>query len=120
MLDDLFSHKIHATDLEHWALTLVQLAQVYAQLDGQPYDRDQLEDRLALLAPMARRSAFRDQFSIYMSVLGVGQIVWVGGVWRVRVSDTARQFLLGVEPDVEAFCRLQLALYQRPDGRGMS
>ena len=120
MLFDLFSHKIHAGDIDAWSVTLVKLEQVYAQLDGHPFDRDQLENRLLLLAPNSTRSAFRDQFSIYMSILGVGQIVWEAVVWRVRVSQTAREFLLVVEPDTEAFCRLQLALYQRPDGRGMS
>lgn len=119
MLDDLFSHKIHATNLDEWERTLVKLAQVFEELNERPYDNTELEDRLAHLAPNAARSAFRDQFSIYMSVLGVGQIVWTQNVWRVHLSETAREFLLRVEPDVEAFCRLQLAMYQRPDGRGM-
>ena len=38
---------------------------------------------------------------------------------KFELSDTAANSWSGVEPDVAAFCRLQLALYQRPDGRGM-
>jgi hypothetical protein len=119
MLDDLFSHKIHATDLEEWEKTLVRLANVYEQLDGRLFDKEEMRNRLDRLAPTAARDPFRDQFSIYMSILGVGQIVWAQNEWRVRLSETAREFLLGAEPNVEAFCRLQLTLYQRPDGRGM-
>jgi hypothetical protein len=118
MIADLFSHKIHATDLEDWERRLVLLAAIFQRFDGQPLDRDKLDDALKFLAPTAARSPFRDQYSIYLSILGVGQIVWRDDLWIYRLSDTARAYLLGIEPDVESFCKLQLALYQRPDGRG--
>lgn len=53
-----------------------------------------------------------------MSILGVGHVVWVNSKWKCYISETARRYLIGTEPNVEAFCRLQLSLYQRPDGRG--
>jgi hypothetical protein len=121
MLDDLFSHKIHASeDLEAWERRLVRLASIFARFDGQAFDREALDTALGVLAPEAARSPFRDQYSIYLSILGVGQIVRSGGAWICRISETARTFLSVVEPDVAAFCRLQLALYQRPDGRGQT
>jgi hypothetical protein len=121
MLDDLFSHKIHASeDLEAWERRLVRLASIFHQFDGMAFDREGFDSALAILAPEAARSPFRDQYSIYISILGVGQIVRSGEAWICRLSETARAFLVGVEPDVAAFCRLQLALYQRPDGRGQT
>jgi hypothetical protein len=119
MLDDLFSHKIHASeDLDAWERSLVTLASIFAKFNGQPFDRVAFDNELRTLAPHAARSPFRDQYSIYLSILGVGQIVREGGIWICRLSETSRRFLATAEPDVAAFCRLQLALYQRPDGRG--
>lgn len=119
MLDDLFSHKIHATrDLEGWQRRLVKLATIFKEFDGQEFDRDAFDNRLKILAPEAARSPFRDQYSIYLPIFGVGQIVWERRRWVCRLSATARIFLCGIEPDVEAFTRLQLAFSQRPDGRG--
>lgn len=119
MLDDLFSHKIHATrDLEGWQRRLVKLATIFEEFDGQEFDRDAFDNRLKILAPEAARSPFRDQYSIYLPIFGVGQVVWERRRWVCRLSATARIFLCGIEPDVEAFARLQLALSQRPDGRG--
>jgi hypothetical protein len=121
MLDDLFSHKIHASeDLEAWERSLVRLASIFARFDGREFARNEFDQALRILAPEAARSPFRDQYSIYLSILGVGYIVRAGRNWVCRISETARTFLIGVEPDVGAFCRLQLALYQRPDGRGQS
>ena len=59
MLDDLFSHKIHATDLEEWGKTLVRLANVYQQLDGRLFDKEEMRNRLDRLAPTAARDPFR-------------------------------------------------------------
>lgn len=119
MLDDLFSHKIHASDdLDAWERSLVTLASIFAKFDRQPFDRNAFDNELRILAPGAARSPFRDQYSIYLSIFGIGQIVREREVWVCRLSETARRFLLGTEPDVASFCRLQLALYQRPDGRG--
>jgi hypothetical protein len=119
MLDDLFSHKIHVKDdLDAWMRSLVRLASIFMRFDGRVFNHTEFDNALRVLAPTARRSPFRDQYSIYLSLLGVGQIVRTGDEWVCRISETARTFLTGVEPDVAAFCRLQLALYQRPDGRG--
>jgi hypothetical protein len=120
VLVDLFSHKIHATDdLEAWGKKLVKLATIFNQFDGQVFDREAFDRALKILSPEAARSPFRDTYSIYMSIFGIGRISWEDRRWVCRISETARAFLLGIEPDVEAFCRLQLALYQRPDGRGL-
>lgn len=118
MLDDLFSHKIHASSLEDWKRKLVKLAEVFLNFNSQTFDRERFDRALNFLSPTAARSPFRDIYSIYMSILGVGHIVWQEGVWKCYISETARRYLIGAEPNVEAFCRLQLSLYQRPDGRG--
>ncbi|WP_373529118.1 hypothetical protein [Nostoc sp.] len=118
MLDDLFSHKIHASDLEDWKRRLVKLAQVFLSFDNKPLDRDRFDESLRLLSPTTARSPFRDIYSIYISILGVGHITLEEGVWKCHISETAKVYLIGSEPNVEAFCRLQLSLYQRPDGRG--
>jgi hypothetical protein len=120
MLDDLFSHKIHASDLEGWKRGLVKLAQVFLTYDNQPFDRKSFDQSLRVLSPKTKteRSPFRDIYSIYMSILGVGHITLDDGIWKCHISETARRYLVGSEPNVEAFCRLQLSLYQRPDGRG--
>lgn len=118
MLDDLFSHKIHASSLENWKKKLVKLAEVFWIFDSQPFERERFDQALNFLSPTAARSAFRDTYSIYMSILGVGHIVWEESDWKCYISETARRYLIGTEPNVEAFCRLQLSLYQRPDGRG--
>lgn len=118
MLDDLFSHKIHASNLESWKRQLVQLAQVFLDFDNQPFERDTFDQSLRLLSPNTARSPFRDIFSIYISILGVGHITLEEGIWKCHISETAKRYLIGSEPHVEAFCRLQLSLYQRPDGRG--
>jgi hypothetical protein len=121
MLKDLFSHKIHASEnIEDWKRTLVKVAKIFLDFDKQIFDRTQLNERFYELAPNTKpgRDPFRDIFSIYMTVLGVGHIVWQEENWKVQISETARRYLIGIEPNVEAFCRLQLSLYQRPDGRG--
>jgi len=118
MLDDLFSHKIHASSLEDWKRKLVKLAEVFLAFDNQPFNRERFDQALNFLSPTSARSPFRDIYSIYMSILGVGHIVLDGCEWKSHISETARRYLIGSEPNVEAFCRLQLSLYQRPDGRG--
>lgn len=97
---------------------LVKLAEVFFTFDSQPFERARFDQALNLLSPTAARSPFRDIYSIYMSILGVGHIVWQEGISKCYISETARRYLIGSEPNVEAFCRLQLSLYQRPDGRG--
>ncbi|MGB5960782.1 MAG: hypothetical protein WBG73_09015 [Coleofasciculaceae cyanobacterium] len=118
MLNDLFSHKIHASDLEDWKRKIVKLAYVFQSFDNQTFNRERFDQALNFLSPTAARSPFRDIYSIYISILGVGRIVWEEGIWKCHISETARRYLIGDEPNVEAFCRLQLSLYQRLDGRG--
>lgn len=118
MIDDLFSHKIHASDLELWKRNLVRQAAIYLELDNRTYNDKQFNIALRLLSPNAARTPSRDIYSIYRSILGIGHIVWNQEEWEFRISETARRYLIGSEPNVEAFCRLQLSLYQRPDGRG--
>jgi hypothetical protein len=119
MIDDLFSHKIHASrDLEVWKCNLVKLAQFFLIFDNKPFDRDEFDKLLKILSPTTARSPFRDIYSIYISILGVGYITLDNGVWTSHLSETARSYLVGLEPNVEAFCRLQLTLYQKPDARG--
>ena len=79
MLDDLFSHKIHASSLEDWKKKLVKLAEVFLSFNNRPFQRDRFDRALNFLSPGVARSAFRDTFSIYMSILGVGHVVWDEG-----------------------------------------
>lgn len=110
MLDDLFSDKIHASDLEDWKRRLVKLAQVFLSFDNKPLDRDRFNESLRFLSPTTARSPFRDIYSIYISILGVGHITLEEGVWKCHISETAKGYLIGSEPNVEAFFRLQLTV----------
>jgi hypothetical protein len=40
------------------------------------------------------------------------------GKWKIYLSNAAKHFLCSTEPDVESFCRAQMALFQYPNGAG--
>ena len=61
MLDDLFSHKIHASSLEDWKRKLVKLAEVFLTFDNQPFERERFDQALNFLSPTSARSPFRDK-----------------------------------------------------------
>jgi hypothetical protein len=134
MIKDLFSHKIHSSSND-WPEKLAELAAIFGEFDGQPYDRSAFEDRLLRISPRSSyigaattvsarsgaprdASKFRDEISAYPAYLGLYFLEKAPTGWTVRVSETAKRFLLREEPDVGSFLRLQLSLFQHPNGKG--
>jgi hypothetical protein len=134
-ITDLFSHKIHSSG-DEWPDKLSELAEIFAEFDGRLYDRDSFEERLQRISPRAsylaaagtpraesrRRdvSKFRDEISAYPAYLGLYFLQQSALGWVVRLSETARRFLVREEPDVASFLRLQLPLFQYPNAMGAS
>ena len=132
-IKDLFSHKIHSSG-DEWPEKLAELAEIFAEFDGQTFDRDAFEERLQRISPRAsylaaagtpraesRRkdvSKFRDEISAYPAYLGLYFLQQSPSGWVVRLSETARRFLVREEPDVASFLRLQLPLFQYPNAMG--
>ncbi len=121
-IKDLFSHKIHSGG-DDWPDKLIELAFLFNEFDGQPYDRDKIESRLKEISPrysfVARdASKFRDEYSAYPAYFGLYHQVLENGVWIIRLSDTAKRYLIQEEPDVGAFLRIQMTLFQYPNGMG--
>lgn len=135
MIVDLFSHKIHSSGNE-WPEKLAELAAIFGEFDGHLFDRSAFEERLQRISPrvsyFARDAAasprthsgrldvskFRDEISAYPAYLGLYFLEQSPGGWIVRVSETAKRFLLREEPDVASFLRLQLPLFQYPNAMG--
>jgi hypothetical protein len=132
-INDLFSHKIHSSN-DDWPEKLAELAAIFNEFDGQPYNRDDFEIRLQRISPRAsylaaagtpltpggRRDAskFRDEISAYPAYLGLYFLQQSASGWIVKLSETARRFLAREEPDVASFLRLQLPLFQYPNAMG--
>lgn len=132
-ITDLFSHKIHSSGYE-WPEKLAELAAIFAEFDGQVYDRSAFERRLQRISPRASylaasgtprtpggrldASKFRDEISAYPAYLGLYFLEQSPEGWIVRLSETARRFLVREDPDVASFLRLQLPLFQYPNAMG--
>ena len=127
MIVDLFSHKIHSSRND-WPEKLAELAAIFGEFDGQLFDRAAFEKRLQQISPRASywysatgrldESKFRDEISAYPAYLGLYCLEQSNAGWVVRVSETARRFLLREEPDTASFLRLQLPLFQYPNAMG--
>jgi hypothetical protein len=133
MITDLFSHKIHSS-VNEWPDKLTELAAIFAEFDGQLFDRNAFEHRLEKISPRASYlaqaakktgkagrldvSKFRDEISAYPAYLGLYFLEMSAAGWIVRLSQTAKHFLVREEPDVGAFLRLQLPLFQYPNAMG--
>ena len=122
MIQDLFSHKIHSSGND-WPDKLVELAFLFNEFEGLPYDRAALERRLKEVSPRSAyaprdRSKFRDEISAYPAYLGLYYHEPSAEGWVIRLSETTKRLLLREEPDVGAFLRLQLTLFQYPNGSG--
>jgi len=121
-ITDLFSHKIHSSGAD-WPEKLIELAFLFSEFDGQVYDRDEMENRLKQISPrsafLARdASKFRDEYSAYPAYFGLYHLETSPNGWVVKLSDTAKGLLVREEPDVASFLRLQLLLFQYPNGAG--
>lgn len=125
MITDLFSHKIHSSS-DDWPEKLSELAIIFSEFDGEIYQRSLIEDRLRQISPRSSYAAsyvrdlskFRDEISAYPAYLGLYFLEPSREGWRLKLSETARKFLVTEEPDVSAFLRLQLTLFQYPNAMG--
>ena len=124
IITDLFSHKIHSSG-EDWPQKLIEIASVFADFDGLPYDRAVIEERFRELSPRASivardPSKYRDEISAYPAYLGLYRLELRDKLWILRLSETAKRFLVGEEPNVSSFMLLQLSMFQYPNGNGAS
>ncbi len=117
-----FANKIESSRTD-WPDYLLEIANIFAEFDGEEFDRERILERFQVLSGRSSYSLrdgsnFRDEFGAYGTFLGVYHIERVNDRWVIVLSGTARQFLCNEEPDVEAFCRMQLSLFQYPNGGG--
>jgi len=120
-----FTNKIPST-FDDWFETLVAVATIYNKFDGMPYNRELIIEEFKAIASRSTTTSrdpadFRDEYGAYGSYLGIFYVEKdLNGMLVCRVSRAAKELLCGHEPDPEAFCRIQMALYQYPDGMGVS
>ena len=119
-----FTNKIQSTEAS-WLAYLLEVAGVFSKFDGMPYDRNAITEEFENISdrgPYTVRdpSDYRDEYSAYASFLGIAYVKKEGGNWVTRLTDAARNYLCSTEPDPEAFCRVQLSLFQYPAGLGIS
>ena len=118
-----FTNKIQSTEAS-WPDYLLEIADVFSKFDGMPYDRNAVTgefENISDRGPYVVRdpSDFRDEYSAYASFLGLAYVASEGESWVTRLTDAARTYLCSTEPDPEAFCRIQLSLFQYPAGLGV-
>lgn len=117
-----FTNKIESSRPE-WGDYLLEIADIFSMFDGEELDRELLTERFSVISgrsPYALRDVanFRDEFGSYGTYLGIFHTENIDGQWRIYLSKAAKHFLCSTEPDVEAFCRTQMALFQYPNGAG--
>lgn len=117
-----FTNKVESSRPE-WGDYLLEIADIFSMFDGEELNRDLLTDHFLTISgrsPYALRDIanFRDEFGAYGTYLGVFYFKNTNGIWRIYLSKSAKHFLCSTEPDVESFCRTQLALFQYPNGAG--
>jgi hypothetical protein len=117
-----FTNKIESSRAE-WGDYLLEIADIFSMFDGEELDRDLLSDRFSAISgrsPYALRDVanFRDEFGAYGTYLGLFHIERRNNLWRIYLSKATKHFLCSTEPDVEAFCRTQMSLFQYPNGAG--
>ena len=118
-----FTNKIQSTEAS-WPDYLLEVADVFSRFDGTPYDRDAITEEFQNISdrgPYVLRdpSDFRDEYSAYASFLGLAYVARDGADWVTRLTEASRMYLCSTEPDPEAFCRIQLSLFQYPAGQGV-
>lgn len=122
MITDLFSHKIHSS-LTDWQEKLIDIASIFNEFDGQPFDRDTIEKKFQEISPRVSGisrdpSKFRDEISAYPTYLGLYRIESINDKWHIFTSNTTKKLLINDEPNVPLFLLLQLILFQYPNGMG--
>ena len=123
-LTDFFSHKIFSSD-PGWENRLCAIAEVFNRFNGQCFVscRDELiEEFKKVSSSISDRKGgeWRDEITAYVSHLGVARIMPQSGAWIIETTNTTREFLLGEAPDVGAFLRTQLPLFQFPNAMGIT
>ena len=96
---------------------------IFNEFDGHLYDRNSIVTRLSEISPRSVYAArdpskFRDEISAYPAYLGLYKLKKSQNGWIMRLSETAKKLLVREEPDVASFMRLQLSLFQYPNGMG--
>ncbi len=117
-----FSNKIESSTKE-WGDYLLEIADIFSRFDGEEYNRELLTEEFQTISgrsPYTVRDAanFRDEFGAYGAYLGLFQIKQIDGKWRLLLSEATKHLLCSPEPNVEAFCILQLSMFQYPNGLG--
>ncbi len=117
-----FTNKIESSRPE-WGDYLLEVADIFSMFDGEELDRDLLTERFSTISgrsPYALRDVanFRDEFGAYGTYLGLFRYKNINNRWHILLSKATKHFLCSTEPDVESFCRTQLALFQYPNGAG--
>ena len=117
-----FSNKIESSRPE-WGDYILEVADIFSTFDGEEMDRDILENRFSAISgrsPYVLRDVanFRDEFGAYGTYLGLYHVEFENSKWKIFLSNAAKHFLCSTEPDVESFCRTQMALFQYPNGIG--
>ena len=117
-----FSNKIESS-LPEWGDYLLEIADIFSTFDGEEFDRELLKNRFSAISgrsPYVLRDVanFRDEFGAYGTYLGLYHVETVNGKWKIYLSNAAKHFLCSTEPDIESFCRTQMALFQYPNGAG--
>ena len=110
---------------DDWYGYLIKIARIFYSLDGYEYNRDDLLKHFTSMSQRdttAERDAanFRDEFGAYGTYLGIFHFEEKDGKRVIVVSNAAKQFLCTETPNVAAFCRAQLSLFQYPNGAGAS
>jgi hypothetical protein len=119
-----WANKIESSN-DEWGDYLLEIADIFSTFDGEEFDRELIKERFSTISgrsPYALRdySNFRDEFGAYGNYLGLFRIERVDNYWKLFLSNAAKHFLCSTEPDVESFCRMQLSLFQYPNGAGGS
>jgi hypothetical protein len=107
-----------------WEDELLGIASTFSALDGQIYNRGTIIQAFSRVetrpsSELTDSRAWRNFFASYGTCLGMFYVDHSNG-FRCRLSDAARFLLCSSEPDVQAFLRVQLALFQYPYGRGIT
>jgi hypothetical protein len=122
ILKKFYVNKIESSRPE-WGDYLLEVADIFSTFDGENLDRELLAERFSALSgrsPYALRdvSNFRDEFGAYGTFLGVYRVERIDNNWKIFLSNAAKHYLCSTEPDVESFCRVQMSLFQYPNGAG--
>lgn len=119
ILEKFFTNKIQSTE-KGWPEYLIAVATTFQKFDGLQYNYDEIVEEFSSLSSrdVLERdpSDFRDEFGAYGGFLG---IYYVDKTGTFRLTEAAKYLLCGTEPDVEAFCRVQMSLFQYPNGLGV-